>query len=104
MDDATMNGCHGRDVHDVHEGVQNKPIFWINRPHEGPEQYEFDFTCVDFSDGVKRFICKSDIVPPDYWPRMVYIVNDAKGTYDIVGSYERNEINGVYIFVEHIST
>ena len=71
---------------------------------KAPEQYEFDFTCIDFSDGVKRFICKLDIVPPDYWPRMVYIVNDAKGTYDIVGSYERNEINGGYIFVEHIST
>lgn len=48
--------------------------FWIYRPHEGPDQYEFDF-----SDGVKRFICKSDIVPPDYWTRMVYNCNLAMG-------------------------
>ena len=100
MDDITMNGYHGcdvRDMRDMCEGFQSKPIFWISRPHEGPEQYEFDFICVDFSDGVKRFICKSDIVPPDYWPRMVYIFNIITGTYDIVGSYERN---GVYIFVK----
>jgi hypothetical protein len=97
MDDATMNGYHGRDVCDMCEGVQSKQIFWINKPHEGPDKYEFDFTCVDFSDGVKRFICKSDIVPQDYWPRTVYIFNIITGTYDIVGSYERN---GGYIFVE----
>ena len=101
-----MNGYHGcdmRDMRDMCEGVQSKQIFWINKPHEGPEQYEFDFICVDFSDGVKRFICKSDIVPKDYWPRTVYIFNIITGTYDIVGSYERNERNernGGYIFVE----
>ena len=93
MDDTTMNGCH---VGDVCYGVHRKPTFWISRPHEGPEQYEFDFICVDFSDGVKRFICKSDIVPQDSWPRMVYICNLAMGTYEHVGSYE---INGGYIFV-----
>ena len=102
MDDITMNGCHGcdmrdmRDMRDMCEGVQSKQIFWINKPHEGPEQYEFDFICVDFSDGVKRFICKSDIVPKDYWPRMVYIFNFGMGDYEHVGTYE---INGEYIFV-----
>ena len=106
MDDTTMNGCHGcdmrdmRDMRDMCEGFQSKQIFWINKPHEGPDQYEFDFICVDFSDGVKRFICKSDIIPKDYWPRTVYIFNIITGTYDIVGSYERNERNGGYIFVE----
>jgi len=107
MDDITMNGCHGGDVchvcHVCHvcDGVQRKPTFWISRPHEGPDKYEFDFMCVDFSDGVKRFICTSEIVPKDYWPRMVYIFNFGLGSYEHVGSYE---INGGYIFVEHIST
>jgi hypothetical protein len=81
---------------DVCEGFKGKPTFWIGRPHEGPEKYEFDFMCVDFSDGVKRFICKSDIVPKDYWPQMVYIFNFGVGDYEHVGTYE---INGGYIFV-----
>jgi len=100
MDDTTMNGYHGRDICDIcdiREGVQRKPIFLINRPHEGPDHYEFDFISVDFSDGVKRFICKSEIVPQDYWPRMVYIFNLATGYYEHVGSYEKN---GGYVFVE----
>ena len=99
MDDATMNGCHGcHSYHgcDMYKGINGKPTFWISRPHEGPEQYEFDFMCVDFSDGVKRFICKSDIVPKDYWPRMVYIFNFGMGDYEHVGTYE---INGGYIFI-----
>ena len=103
MDDATMNGCHGRDVCDMLdmcEGVQSKQIFWINKPHEGPDKYEFDFIWVDFSDGVKRFICKSDIVPQDYWPHCVYVFNSTTGMYDIVGRYERYERNGEYIFVK----
>ena len=97
MDDATMNGCHGCDILDSSKGVNRKLTFWINKPHEGPDQYEFDFIWVDFSDGVKRFICKSDIVPQYYWPRMVYIANLLTGEYEHVGSYERN---GGYIFVE----
>ena len=36
-----------------------KPKFWICRPHEGPEEFEFDLVSIIFSDKVKRFICKS---------------------------------------------
>ena len=49
----------------------NKRKFWINRPHEGPEEYEFQYTPIEFSDGLTRFICKSEDVPKDYWPRTV---------------------------------
>ena len=41
---------------------QKKPKFWVNRPHEGPEEYEFDLVAVVFSDGITRFILKSEIV------------------------------------------
>ena len=91
MEDTIINRS------DVCEGFKGKPTFWISRPHEGPDKYEFDFMCVDFSDGVKRFICKSDIVPKDYWPQMVYIFNFGVGDYEHVGTYE---INGGYIFIE----
>ena len=100
MDDTTMNGYHGRDVCDVRDmcdGVQSKQIFWINKPHEGPDQYEFDFIWVDFSDGVKRFICKSDIVPPDYIPKVVYMMNETNGLYYEVGNYKKE--NGEYFLV-----
>jgi len=85
----------------------SKLKFWINKPHEGPGEYEFDFISVEFSDGVKRFICKSEIVPEDYWPRMVYIFNMGimsmgmgmgMGDYEHVGSYEKNGDN-IYIFI-----
>jgi hypothetical protein len=89
-----MNGCESCDSCNSYS---SKPKFWINKPHEGPDEYEFDFISVDFSDGVKRFICKSEIVPQDYWPRMVYIFNLATGYYEHVGSYEKN---GGYVFVE----
>ena len=46
-------------VNDCEEGLKSKPKFMINKPHEGPDEYVFDFISVDFIDGVKRFICKS---------------------------------------------
>ena len=76
-----------------------KPTFWINKPHEGPDKYEFDFMCVDFSDGVKRFICKSEIVPEDYWPDCVYQLNTVTETYDIVGRYKKDKGNNIYTFI-----
>lgn len=67
-----------------------KPTFLINRPHEGPEEFEFDLVGVTFSDGVERFICKSDIVPEDYIPRVVYKLNEMTGSYYEVGSYKKD--------------
>ena len=61
--------------------------FWICRPHEGPEQYEFVLKSVVFSDGISRFIYKSDIVPEQYFPRMVYIFSAIMGGYEYVGEY-----------------
>lgn len=87
----------GFDICNSCNSYSSKPKFWINKPHEGPDEYEFDFISVDFSDGIKRFICKSEIVPEDYWPRMVYIFNFGMGDYEHVGSYEKN---GGYIFVD----
>jgi hypothetical protein len=78
-------------------GNKKKPTFWINRPHEGPEQFEFNIESVDFTDGICRFICKSEVVPKDYWPRMVYICNFITGEYEQVGNYELNE---GYVFIE----
>jgi hypothetical protein len=92
-----MKGC-------VSSCSSSKLKFWINKSHEGPDEYEFDFISVEFSDGVKRFICKSEIVPEDYWPRMVYIFNMGMGMgmgmgdYEHVGSYEKNGDN-IYIFI-----
>lgn len=90
MDNITVNNCE--------EGFKSKPTFMINKPHEGPDEYEFHFISVEFSDGVKRFICKSEIVPEDYWPRMVYILNFGIGDYEEVGSYKKNKDN-IYIFI-----
>jgi hypothetical protein len=60
---------------------------------------------VTFSDGVTRLICKSDIVPSDYMPRVVYNLNEMTGSYHEVGSYkieggggEEGE-GGKYIFM-----
>ena len=75
-----------------------KPRFWINIPHEGPEEFEFDLVGVTFSDGVERFICKSDIVPSDYIPRVVYKLNEMTGSYYEVGSFIK-EYGGKYIFM-----
>ena len=65
----------------------SKPKFMICRPHEGPEEFEFDLFGVTFSDGVERFICKSDIVPEDYIPRVVYKLNEMMGSYYELGSF-----------------
>ena len=106
MDDTTMNGSHGCDISDTRKEVKKKSIFWISVPHEGHQQYEFEITCVDFSDGIKRFIYNSDIVPRDYCPRMVYIFNLATGDYEHVGSYEYDKSgengNNIYTFIEFI--
>jgi hypothetical protein len=76
--------------HDCEE-VTQKRTFLICRPHEGHEQYEFILECVNFSDGISRFIYKSEIVPENYFPRMVYIFNLFTGKYERVGSYIKNE-------------
>ena len=47
-----MKGCES------FNSYSSKPKFWINKPHVGADEYEFDFISVDFSDGVKRFIYK----------------------------------------------
>ena len=74
-----------------------KPKFWICRPHEGPEEFEFDLVSIIFSDKVERFICKSDIVPQDYIPNVVYMMNKTNGLYYEVGSYKKE--NGEYMLV-----
>lgn len=74
--------------YDILLSSQKKSKFWIHRPHEGPEEYEFELVSVNFSDGITRFIFKSEIVPEDYWPRMVYILNTMTGCYECVGNYE----------------
>jgi len=72
--------------------VGKKRKFWICHPHEGPEQYEFVLESVVFSDGISRFIyksniVKSNIVPEQYFPRMVYIFSAIIGGYEYVGEY-----------------
>ena len=74
-----------------------KPKFWINRPHEGPEEFEFDLVGVTFSDGISRLICKSEIVPEDYIPRVVYKINEMTGLYYEIGSYKKD--GDKYVFV-----
>ena len=74
-----------------------KPKFWICRPHEGPEEFEFDLVSIIFSDKVKRFICKSDIVPPDYIPKVVYTIDEMTGLCCEVGGYKKED--GVYFLV-----
>lgn len=73
---------------DVLLSTQKKPKLWVNVPHEGPQEYEFDLAGVNFADGITRFILKSEMVPEDYWPRMVYITNMMTGCYECVGKYE----------------
>ena len=74
-----------------------KPKIWINRPHEGPEEFEFDLVGVTFSDGISRLICKSEIVPEDYIPRVVYKINEMTGLYYEIGSYKKD--GDKYVFV-----
>jgi hypothetical protein len=77
-----------------------KPKFWINRPHEGPEEFEFDLVGVTFSDGVSRLICKSDIVPLSYTPCVVYNINEMTGAYCEVGSYKKDGDKYVFISID----
>lgn len=84
-------------THHDFEEVTQKRAFYICRPHEGPEQYDFTLECVNFSDGISRFIYKSEIVPENYFPRMVYIFNLFTGKYERVGSYIKNE---QYVFIK----
>jgi hypothetical protein len=74
-----------------------KPTFWINRPHEGPEEFVFDLINITFSDGTERLICKSDNVPRDYIPCVVYNLDEMTGTYYQVGSYEKDGEKYVFI-------
>jgi hypothetical protein len=85
-----------------HENITNpkpkpNPKFWICRPHEGPEEFEFDLVSIIFSDKAERFICKSDIVPPDYIPNVVYSIDETCGVCHEVGSYKKE--NGEYFLV-----
>ena len=84
-----MNNIHegGGEGGDGGSEVGKKRTFWICRPHEGPEQYEFVLESVIFSDGVSRFIYKSEIVPENYFPKMVYIFSAIVGGYEYVGEY-----------------
>jgi len=79
-----------------HENT-TKPKFWICRPHEGPEEFEFDLIRILFSDKVERFICKSNIVPHDYIPKIVYTIDEMTGFCCEVGSYKKE--NGEYTFM-----
>jgi hypothetical protein len=91
-----MNNCETETETETEIKIK-KPTFWICRPHEGPEQYEFVLESVVFSDGISRFIYKSEVVPEDYFPRMVYIMNTVTGEYEYAGSYSKNE-KGKYIY------
>jgi hypothetical protein len=93
-----MNNCETETETETETEIQiKKSTFWICRPHEGPEQYEFVLESVIFSDGISRFIYKSEVVPEDYFPRMVYIMNTATEEYEYAGSYSKNE-KGKYIY------
>ena len=70
----------------------------INNPHEGPEEHEFNYEWIKFSDGLVRAIYISATAPSDYWPRDVYISDLISGVYQRVGSYKR-EVSGVYEFI-----
>ena len=91
-----MNNCETETETETENKIK-KPTFWICRPYEGPEQYEFVLESVVFSDGISRFIYKSEVVPEEYFPRMVYIFSAIMGGYEYVGSYSKNE-NGKYIY------
>jgi hypothetical protein len=74
---------------------------WINNPHEGPEEHEFEIAWVNFSDGITRAIYSSATAPRDYWPREVHIFDILSSAYLRVGSYESQINNGelVYDFI-----
>lgn len=71
---------------------------WINNPHEGPEEHEFNYTWIKFSDGITRAIYSSVTAPSNYWPRDVYISDLISGIYRSVGTY-KNEVGDVYEFI-----
>jgi hypothetical protein len=91
------DGCNGCNGCNGYEEVTKKRTFLICSPHEGPEQYEFTLECVMFSDGINRFIYKSEIVPEAYFPKMVYIFNFLMGSYEHVGCYNKTD---VYTLIE----
>ena len=62
-------------------------LHWVNVPHEGPREFEFEFTWASFSDGVPRAICTSETIPSEYWPTAVFVLNLASGAYEPVGAY-----------------
>jgi hypothetical protein len=70
----------------------------INNPHEGPEEHEFNYEWVKFSDGLVRAVYSSTTAPSDYWPREVYISDLISGEYLCVGSYKR-QVTGAYEFI-----
>ena len=70
----------------------------INKPHEGPEEHEFNYEWVKFSDGLVRAIYSSATAPSDYWPRDVYIFDLISGVYQRVGLY-KIEVSGIYEFI-----
>jgi hypothetical protein len=74
---------------------------WINKPHEGPEEHEFEIAWVKFSDGITRAIYSSSTVPTNWWPREVHIFDIFSSAYLRVGSYESQINNGelVYDFI-----
>ena len=75
-----------------------KRTIWINKPHEGPEEHEFEIVWVKFSDGITRAIYSSSTVPTNYWPGEVYILDILSGAYRRVGSYESQIKNGELVY------
>ena len=86
--------------------MAQKITHWINVPHEGPSEFEFDFTSVTFSDGIPRAICTSRAVPDTYWPTAVYALTppsappSAPPQYTPVGTY-RLDNTRTPVFISH---
>jgi hypothetical protein len=64
------------------------PTFTVGK-YDGPETFACKMTDVMFSDGKIHLICTNDDVPPDYWPKDVYQINDS-GEYGVIGTYKLN--------------
>lgn len=75
-----------------------KRTIWINKPHEGPEEHEFEIVWVKFSDVITRAIYSSSTVPTTCWPGEVYILDILSGAYRRVGSYESQIKNGELVY------
>jgi|LauGreDrversion4_2_1035121.scaffolds.fasta_scaffold75937_1 hypothetical protein len=76
-----------------------RKTIWINNPHEGPEEHEFEIAWIRFSDGITRAIYSSSTAPRDYWPRDVHIFDIFSSSYLRVGSYEsRHDNNGALVY------